>query len=159
VTKFFEDIAIGAATELGSYTFTADEIVAFARRYDPQYFHLDAEAAKNGPFGRLAASGWHTASVWMKLNVAHRQAGQRQLEAEGGVAPAPGPSPGFKNLRWRLPVFAGETLWFAHQVTSKRTTSNPDWGLVFSDCTGKKRDGTLAFSFEGCVMWRRRPAD
>jgi acyl dehydratase len=160
VTNFFEDITIGESTEFGSYTFTADEIVAFARRYDPQYFHMDAEAAKNGPFGRLAASGWHTASVWMKLNVAHRQAEQRKLEAEGFAAPPPvGPSPGFKNLKWLQPVFAGDILWFAHKVTGKRPTSKPDWGLVFSDCTGRKGDGTLAFSFEGCVLWRRRPAE
>jgi acyl dehydratase len=155
---FFEEIAIGTVAELGTYTFTEHEIVAFARRYDPQYFHLDAEAAKTGPFGRLAASGWHTAAIWMKLNIAHRLAARHQVEAKGDTVPATGPSPGFKNLRWRLPIFAGDTVSFAHRVTGKRTTSNPDWGLVFSDCTGRKSDDALAFSFEGCVMWPLRKA-
>ncbi|UDL95872.1 MaoC family dehydratase [Lichenihabitans sp. PAMC28606] len=149
---FFEDVVVGETVQFGSHLFTAEEIVAFASRYDPQSFHMDEEAARTGPFGRLAASGWHTAAIWMKLNVAARQA------EEGSGPMQVGPSPGFKSLKWIVPVFAGDTLSFASCVTGKRVTSKPDWGLVFSHCTGHKADGTVAFSFEGCVLWRRRPA-
>ena len=105
--EFFE---IGVTTPLGSYVFDAEGIKAFARKYDPQPFHLDEEAAKNSVFGGLCASGWHTASVWMKLNVATPTNGA----AWQGTGPEPvfGPSPGFSNLKWLKPVFAGETVTF-----------------------------------------------
>ena len=73
---WFEDIEIGAKRDLGTYTFTEDEIIAFAQKYDPQIFHIDPEAAKNTMFGGLIASGWHTAAVWMKLH--GRQPPRRQ---------------------------------------------------------------------------------
>ena len=79
--RFFEDLEVGQRRELGSYTFTADEIKAFARQFDPQRFHLDEEAGRNSLFGGLAASGWHVGSVCMKLLVAKGQqeiAGQLQ---------------------------------------------------------------------------------
>ena len=67
--KFFEDIAVGERAELGRHTFTAEAIKAFARRYDPQAFHVDEAAAARSHFGALCASGWHTAAVWMRLMV------------------------------------------------------------------------------------------
>jgi acyl dehydratase len=69
---WFEDIEIGSRRELGSHTFTQDEIIAFAKKYDPQVFHIDPEAAKHSMFGGIIASGWHTAAMWMRLAVESR---------------------------------------------------------------------------------------
>ena len=92
----------------GQLPFDAEAIKAFARKYDPQPFHVDEEAARESVFGRLCASGWHTAAMWMKLNLAHRGP-----DWDGpGPAPEFGPSPGFKNLKWLKPVYAGETVTF-----------------------------------------------
>ena len=157
MSDFFEDLAVGVPVDLGPYLFTKEAIVSFAARYDPQTFHLDEEAALRGPFGRLAASGWHTAAVWMKLYVAHRAAERDRLLAIGEAAAAPGPSPGFRNLRWLKPVFAGETIRFGYVVTAKRATARPGWGLVFRTGTGHDRSGALVYSFEGSVLWQRRP--
>ena len=71
--KFFEDVVVGERFEVGRHTFTADNIKAFARRFDPQLFHLDEAAAARSHFGALCASGWHTAAVWMRLMVEHQR--------------------------------------------------------------------------------------
>lgn len=154
--RFFEDIAVGQSFELGSAVFTADEIIAFARAFDPQPFHMDEEAARASSFGRLAASGWHTASVWMATMVTHRR---RQLAAFGpGPAPRLGPSPGFKNLKWSRPVFAGDRITYRSTVTDKRASvSRPQWGLFFHHNTGVNQDGEEVFSFDGCVFVERKP--
>ena len=83
---YYEDIEIGARRELGSYTFTADEIKRFARQFDPQPFHLDEEAAKRSHFGALVASGWHTASVFMKLQ-------SKMINETGADVACPAPPP------------------------------------------------------------------
>src|SRR5258708_3999226 len=92
-----EFFRIGVTVTLRSHTFEAEAIKAFARKYDPQVFHVDEEAAKKSVFGGLCASGWHTAATWMKLSV------QARMDA-GWTGPGPvpefGPSPGFKNLKW-----------------------------------------------------------
>ena len=90
---FFEDIAIGARDEIGSHTFTAEEIKRFASAFDPQPFHIDEEAAEASHFGGLIASGWHSQAVWMKLNVAHWQRRRREREAAGVPIARIGPSP------------------------------------------------------------------
>jgi acyl dehydratase len=154
---FFDDMQIGARHELGSFVFTADEIIAFARSFDPQPFHMDDAAARDSPFGRLAASGWHTASVWMAAMVSHRK---RQIAAMG-AAPAPrlGPSPGFKNLRWSKPVFAGDRITYHSSITDTRASaSRPQWGLFFHRNTGVNQHGDEVFSFDGCAFVERRPA-
>ena len=69
MTTYFEDIVVGEEHVLGSHTFTADEIIAFATKYDPQPFHLSEEAAAKSQFGQLCASGWHTAAMFMRLSV------------------------------------------------------------------------------------------
>ncbi len=73
MTKYFEEIAIGETIELGTHTFKANDIIRFAEKYDPQPFHLSEEGAAKTHFGQLCASGWHTASVFMKLLVANQQ--------------------------------------------------------------------------------------
>lgn len=155
---YLEEIEAGFAADLGSYHFTREAILAFARKYDPQPFHLDDEAAAAGPFGRLSASGWHTASAWMKCYVATNQAAWDKMRA-AGREPAPlGPSPGFNNLRWLKPVCPGDTIHYRSTVTGKRElNSRPHWGLVFALNEGYDQNGVLTFSFEGKALTPKRP--
>jgi acyl dehydratase len=153
--RWFDELAISDRTELGSLTFSAEEIIAFAGPFDPQIFHLDAEIAKTTSFGGLCASGWHTACVWMQLMVIERR---RQAAVAGTRRTAQlGTSPGFRNLRWIKPVFAGDTISYATTIAEKRASaSRPQWGLVFHNNTGTNQHGELVFSFDGCVFWERR---
>ncbi len=96
---FFEDFEPGSVHALGSHTITEEEIVAFARQFDPQPFHLDPEAARESVFGGLIASGWHTGALWMRLYV----------DSLLGGASGRG-SPGIEELRWLAPVRPGDTL-------------------------------------------------
>ncbi|MBN9673647.1 MaoC family dehydratase [Roseibium aggregatum] len=159
MTAFFEDIQIGDRFELGSHSFTREEIVRFAEKFDPQPFHLSEEAAAQTHFGRLCASGWHTASVFMKLFVATQQALHRQALEEGRTPARIGPSPGFEDLKWIRPVFVGDTIAYT-QVVAEKTNhrGRPDWGLVRSDMLGHNQDGTLVFSFRASQLIERLPA-
>ena len=156
MSDFFEDLVIGTRLDLGTHTFTQDEIVAFAERYDPQPFHLDDAAAALSHFGRLAASGWHTAAVWMKLYVAYRQATMAALLSRGETPSRPGPSPGFRQMKWKKPVHVGDTIRYASELVGKRVTSTPGWGLIFHHNTGTNQDGDLVFEFDGSVFWEKR---
>jgi acyl dehydratase len=156
---YFDDLEIGRVAELGSYGFAADDVVAFARAFDPQPFHVDVEAARRSHFGELCASGWHTGAVWMKMMVHHRQAVMEAARAAGGVPAQLGPSPGFKNLRWSKPVYVGDTITYRSVVAHKRpTASRPDWGLVFSRNSGTNQFGEEVISFDGCAFWERKHA-
>jgi acyl dehydratase len=147
---WFEDIRVGDRTELGAYTFTADEIKHFAQQFDPQPFHLDEDAAKRSHFGGLVASGWHTASIFMKLQ-------SRRINEIGTEVRKAGPSPGYRNLRWLKPVFAGDTLTYASEVVRKRElATRPQWGIVFFRNTAVNQRGELVFEFEGSVMYARK---
>lgn len=156
---YLEELEEGRVIELGSHHFTREAIIAFARTYDPQPFHLDEEAARTGPLGRLSASGWHTAAAWMKCYVATNQAAEAALRA-AGREPAPlGPSPGFTNLRWLKPVCPGDTISYRLTITGRRELkSRPGWGLLFSFNEGFNQQAELVFSFEGKVMTPLRPA-
>jgi acyl dehydratase len=157
VNPYFEDLIIGETEELGSYTFTADDIIGFARQFDPQRFHVDAEAAKNSLFGALCTSGWHTASVWMKHMVGYRDRIRSYALARGERPARLGPSPGFTNLKWLKPVYAGDTITYRTTVTAKRASaSRPGWGLVFHHNTGTNQHGEEVFAFDGMVFWERR---
>jgi acyl dehydratase len=153
---WFEDVPIGRGAALGAYEFRADDMIRFARAYDPQSFHVDAEAAKRSHFGRLVASGWHTACGFMRRLVATRQAAGRAALARGEEPAPAGPSPGFRNLRWRLPVYAGDRLSYTSTVIDKRTTARPGWGLVFAQNVGVKENGDIAFTFESAVFYPTR---
>jgi acyl dehydratase len=154
---YFEEIVVGAAETLGSFTFSSEAIVAFAERYDPQPFHVDEAAARQTHFGRLAASGWHTSAVWMKCFVAANARQREARLARGEAAPEIGPSPGFENLKWSRPVHAGDTITYASTITGKRRlNSRLGWGLVFSANTGTNQDGVTVFSFDGKVLVRCR---
>ncbi|MBX9820611.1 MaoC family dehydratase [Afipia birgiae] len=156
---YFDDIKIGDRRELGSFTFTPENIKAFATKFDPQPFHLDEEAGRKSVFGGLAASGWHVAAVYMKLTVASFQREAAELIARGEKPVATGPSPGFRELKWIKPVLAGDTLTYASEVTSMRPLeSRPQFGFVGFYNTGVNQRGELAFSFMGSVFAPRRPA-
>ncbi|MFE0028378.1 MaoC family dehydratase [Amycolatopsis sp. NPDC059021] len=118
--RYFEDYRPGAAYEFGHAAFTEAEIVEFARRFDPQSFHVDRETAQDGPFGGLIASGWHTASVLMRLFAGHYLSTVASL---GG--------PGADELRWLKPVRPGTTVRLRVTVLDTQPSrSKPDRGLV-----------------------------
>jgi acyl dehydratase len=156
---FFDDIVIGDALELGEYTFNSDEITRFARKYDPQPFHMEEEEAAKTHFKHLCASGWHTASVFMKLFVAKFKALHQEALDEGRTPAQYGPSPGFEDLKWIKPVYAGDTLRYSRVVTGKtESRSRPDWGLVHSDMLAHNQNDELVFSFRATVfVERNRP--
>ena len=154
---FFDDVPVGHVSVLGSHRFGADEIVRFARAFDPQRFHVDAEAARDSLFGALCASGWHTAAVWMRRMVEHRGASAEAARARGLVPASLGPSPGFRDLKWLKPVYVDDVITYRSTVTDKRASaSRPGWGLVFNRNTGHNQHGEPVFAFEGCVFWERR---
>jgi acyl dehydratase len=120
--RYFEDYVEGDVHSFGSIAVEADEIIAFARRFDPQIFHTDPEAAKQTMFGGLIASGWHTAGLMMRLYVEHYLSHVASLG-----------SPGLDELRWLKPVRPGDQLSLRVTVLgAKRSKSKPDRGVVTS---------------------------
>ncbi len=118
--RYFEDYQPGTVVDCGSFSLTEAEIIAFARQYDPQPFHVDPVAAKDGPFGGLIASGWHTTSVMMRHLVDH------YVSPESSIG-----SPGVDNIRWSRPVRPGDTLRVrATVVDARRSSSKPDRGII-----------------------------
>lgn len=149
---YWEDVEIGTRRELGRYTFSEEEIVRFARKYDPQPFHVDPEAAKRSIFGGIIASGWHTAAVWMKLSVANRA-------REMGPLLRAGVSPGYENMQWLKPVRAGMTLSYSSQVSGKvELKSRADYAILLTVNEAHDEEGELVFRFTGKSLVRRRPA-
>jgi acyl dehydratase len=154
---YWEDIELGTKRELGSYTFTEDEIIRFARKYDPQPFHIDKEAAKHSIFGGLIASGWHTAAIWMKLSI-----DGRKRDSESGKARVlrSGVSPGFEDMKWLKPVRPGMTLTYTSETSEKvELRSRPELGLIKTRNEARDANGELVFSFIGKGFMQRRPKD
>jgi len=157
VVKFLEDIVVGERIALGSHTFTADDIKAFARRFDPQPFHLDEAAAARSHFGALCASGWHTAATWMRLMLQHQRIEDAAMRARGEPVAALGPSPGFHELKWLRPVYAGDTVHYATEVLGKReSNSRRGWGLISIRNTGINQNGEPVLSFLSAAFVERR---
>jgi acyl dehydratase len=145
---YFEDLELGAETYFGSYEVTREEVIEFARKYDPQPFHLSDEEAAKTHFGRLAASGWHTAAMTMAVIarhvVAHEQAGLG--------------SPGIDELRWKKPVYPGDTLHVRGKIVDKTPSrSRPDMGSFQSLTTVTNQDDVPVMSLMPIVLIRRRP--
>ena len=153
---FLEDVQVGAYFKTGCETFTRESIVAFAREYDPQRFHLDENEAKNSHFGTLAASGWQTASLWMRNIILLSDQIQSDYQAQGVKIPQRGPSPGFIHLRWPKPVFVGDTVSYAMQIVDKRPTSRPGWGLIINHATGVNQHSELVLEFVSSAFIRTR---
>jgi len=145
---YFEDLEVGAETDFGSYDVTREEMLDFARKYDPQPFHLSDEEAAKTHFGKLSASGWHTAAMTMaviaRYVVGHEQAGLG--------------SPGIDELRWKKPVFAGDTLHVRGRILEKTPSrSKPEMGSFRTRTTVTNQNDDVVMSFTSIVLIRRRP--
>jgi len=145
---YFEDLVVGVETNYGSYDVTRDEVLEFARKYDPQPFHLSDEEAAKTHFGRLSASGWHTAAMTMAVIsrhvVAHEQAGLG--------------SPGIDELRWMNPVYPGDTIHVHGTIVETRPSrSKPEMGSFRTHTIVTNQDGVAVMSFTSIVLIRRRP--
>ena len=150
---FWDVFTIGEVHALGEYTFTEEEILRFARAYDPQPFHVDAEAAKNYVFGALCASGWHTCAGWMKMFIAHWKAEIARLEADGLVAPKLGPSAGFSKLQWLKPVYAGDSITYSVTLIESRPLgSRPGTFINLTENDGVNQHGETVMRYEGTVL-------
>lgn len=150
---YWEEVETGTRRALGSHTFSEDEIVRFARKYDPQPFHIDSAAAKRSQFGGIIASGWHTAAIWMKLAIADRQKpGNNSPLLRAGV------SPGYEDMRWLAPVRPGMTLTYSSEVVGKvELKSRKDVAILLTRNEARDEAGTLVFVFTGKGLVRRRP--
>jgi len=145
---YFEDLKVGSEREFGTYDVTREEVIEFARKYDPQPFHLSDEAAAKTHFGRLAASGWHTAAMTMAV-IARKVVNEQQA----GLG-----SPGIDELRWKKPVFPGDTLHVTGKILEKTPSrSRPDMGSFRTQTTVTNQDGEVVMTFQSIVLIRRRP--
>jgi len=145
--RYFEDYVPGLVVDCGSFTVGQAEIVDFARRYDPQPFHIDPEAAAAGPYGGIIASGWQTASLVM------RQLVERFISPESGLGAA-----GVDEIRWPRPVRPGDTLHVRGSVLEARLSrSKPDRGIVRTLMEATNADGEVAMTMQGINFVRVRP--
>jgi acyl dehydratase len=137
----------------GTLLFTTEDIIRFAKKFDPQPFHVDAEAAKGYVFGALCASGWHTCAGWMKTYIAYWTKEVARLESEGIIAPKLGPSAGFKKLQWLKPVYAGDTITYSVQLTESRPlTSRSGTFINMTINDGVNQHGDVVMRYEGTVL-------
>jgi len=144
----YEDFAPGQRYELGSLAVTYEEIIDFASEFDPQPFHLDEEAGKASLLGGLAASGWHTASLVMRLLATGLLNGATCMG-----------SPGVSTLKWKRPVHPGDTLTAAAEVLEKKDLrSKPDLGIVTMRVTAENQAGTQVLMWENAILFARREA-
>jgi acyl dehydratase len=144
--RYFEDYRAGEVFEFGDRLICAEEIIQFATLYDPQPFHLDDEAAKLSPFGRLAASGWMTASVVMRLVV------DNYISRVSSLG-----SPGIDELRWVKPVHAGDRLKVRVTTLETRASkSKPDRGLLHGLTEAFNQHGELVMSQKGWGIYKMR---
>ncbi|MGA8831738.1 MAG: MaoC family dehydratase [Desulfomonilaceae bacterium] len=144
--RYFEDYRPGSVHEFGSTTVDEAEIIEFARRFDPQPFHVDPEAAKQSVFGGIIASGWHTSSLAMRLLVDHYVSRMASLG-----------SPGVDELRWLKPVHPGDTLSVRVTVLeSKLSPSKPDRGTISSYVEVMNQHQQVVMTWKGIGLVRRR---
>ncbi len=148
---YYEDIAIGAKQSFGSYAVTREEVIDFARKYDPQPFHLDDDAAAKTHFGRLSASGWHTCAMTMAMMVENMKHNQ-----QAGLG-----SPGVDNLRWAKPVYPGDTLRCESEILEKRRSkSRLEMGIFKSRSRTFNQNGELVLEMttNGLIQVRDQSA-
>jgi acyl dehydratase len=146
---YFEDLEIGSTTHFGSYEVTREEVLEFARKYDPQPFHLSDEAAAKTHFGRIAASGWHTCAMTMAV-IARKVVGEEQA----GLG-----SPGIDELRWLKPVYPGDTLHVTGTIVEKTPSrSRPDIGSFRTETIVTNQDDVPVMRYTSIVLMRRLPA-
>ena len=146
---FFEDLEVGKETVFGHYDVTREEVLDFARKYDPQPFHLSDEEAAKTHFGRIAASGWHTTAMTMAV-IARAVVEEEQA----GLG-----SPGVDELRWLKPVYPGDRLTVRGTIVEKTPSrSKPDIGSFRTQTTVTNQDGVDVMRFTSIVLMRRRPS-
>ncbi|MCH8861204.1 MAG: MaoC family dehydratase [Proteobacteria bacterium] len=146
---YMEDYEVGTIQEFGAYEVTEEEILEFAKKYDPQFFHVDVEAAKESWFGGLIASGWHTCAMTMRMLV----------DSMEGRAHSLG-SPGVDEVRWRRPVRPGDILSVKTEITELRPSrSRPGFGSLHQDMTVSNHKGEVVMTFKSIAMLQRRPAE
>jgi acyl dehydratase len=147
-SRYAEDYRPGDVFDLGEYCMSREEILEFARRWDPQPFHIDDEAARASVYGGIIASGWHTGLVMLKL----MQRGFICLETSMG-------SPGQDETRFLKPVRPGDILHGRVEVTGSRVSrSRPDMGLVNNTATLTNQHGEVVFSMKSVALFRTRPS-
>jgi len=145
---YFEDMEVGATRLFGSYDVTRDEVLEFARKYDPQPFHLSDEEAAKTHFGRLAASGWHTCAMTMAV-IARAVVDDKQA----GLG-----SPGVDELRWLKPVYPGDRITVTGTIIEKMPSrSKPEIGSVRTQTVVTNQDDVPVMRFTSIVLMRRRP--
>ena len=146
---YFDDIELGDETLFGHYDVTREEVLEFARKYDPQPFHLSDEAAARTYFGRLSASGWHTCAMTMAVIARHVVATR-----QAGLG-----SPGIDELRWLKPVYPGDRLTVTGRVTDKTPSrSKPHIGTIRTETIVTNQDGLPVMRYTSIVMMQRRAA-
>jgi acyl dehydratase len=147
--RYFEDYEVGSSAEFGAIEVSAEEIVGFAERYDPQPFHL-AGASESSPYGGLIASGWHTASMAMRVMVDHVVDGETSLG-----------SPGLGPIRWLRPVRPGDVLRVRVRVLGARpSASKPDRGTITYEVDALNQHDEVVMHIDDWIaIVRRRPAD
>lgn len=144
--RYFEDFAVGDRFETESHTLSEDEIIEFASRYDPQYLHVDPEAAKESMYGGLIASGWHTMAMGFRLFI------DLDILGPNGLG-----SPGIDELRWRIPVRPGDTIRTRAEVTDTRPSrSRPERGNVFLKWTILNQRDEAVTTFKSIQLMRRK---
>lgn len=142
----YEDWEVGSRIEVGTHTFSVEEIVEFAQRFDPQPFHVDQEAAHASAFGGLIASGWHTCSVMMGMLVRNVLNGSASLG-----------SPGIDEIRWLRPVRPGDSLRMYNSVLTKRVSaSRPDRGIITTLWEGVNQDDETVITVRSSVLFGLR---
>jgi acyl dehydratase len=145
--RWFEDYVAGSVHEFGPIVVDQDEVIAFARKYDPQTMHVDPVRATQGAFGGLIASGWHTAGMMMRVIV------DNYLSSVASIA-----SPGIDELRWTAPVRPGDRLTLRITVLeAKLSRSKPDRGMVVSQIEAINQDGASVCSMRAMNLMRVRP--
>ncbi|POO57922.1 MaoC family dehydratase [Agrobacterium rosae] len=151
--KFIDLYPTDVKLELGTVNFSAESIIRYAEKFDPQPFHLDAEAARNSVFEGLCASGWQTSASWMKCFLAYWEREVKRLISEGVQPPKLGPSPGFRNMKWHRPVYAGDDItYFATMIASRPLASRPGTFLNTTLNEGVNQNGETVVSFESSVL-------
>lgn len=145
---YFEDFEPGRVIEVGSRTLNEEEILAFAKQFDPQPFHVNPDAAAKSIYGGIIASGWHTCALMMRMMV------------DGFLSEAASMgSPGVDEIRWLRPVRAGDTLTVTSTVLDARSSaSKPDRGVVNTMWEAKNQHGETVATVKGMGMFRKRPA-
>ena len=144
---YYEDLVVGSISKFGRYDVTREEVMEFAAKYDPQAFHLDDAAAAATHFGRLSASGWHTAAMTMRMSV-----DSMNERKQAGLG-----SPGIDELRWVKPVYPGDTLTCENELLSKRRSqSRPEMGLIKGATRVFNQHDDLVMSFVANGMIRVR---